>query len=101
MTFAYITTDADGRLADDSTCTIGDTTIPVPPRVDPGGRVAPMRIAHTLVSLGYRPATNYYNDISRADNGIYVAVIPYITDQCADAQCGNCWDDNCTCPCHD
>ncbi len=61
---ARITTDAAGRLADDSTCTIDGVIAPVPVRHAGGGFFAPRRIAQVIHDMGYRPATNYSDDIT-------------------------------------
>lgn len=77
-TYARITTiPGTHQLADDSTCTVGDDTVPVPARtVAAGGRIAPHRIWAALDLLGYRPATNYYDDISHGDSYVDIAVVP-------------------------
>ncbi len=77
MTYARITTiPGTSQLTDDSTCTIGDQTVPVPTRTDTAGRVAPHRVWVALDALGWQPATNYYDDIVHGDGYIDIAVIP-------------------------
>ncbi len=62
-TYARITTDADGRICDESTLTIDGHTTPIPQRAEFGGRMAPRRIIEALAARGYQPATNYYDDL--------------------------------------
>jgi len=79
MLIATITTDPDGRLTDDSTCTINGQTVPVPLRVPHAGRVAPARIVAAIQELGYTTiaadgSSLYYGTLRRFDGCVTVAV---------------------------
>ena len=74
MTTARVTTDAEGRLTDTSTLTVGDVTIPVPDRGIT--RMAPHRIWAALQAVGVQPATNYYDDLTQGDGFVDIAVRP-------------------------
>jgi hypothetical protein len=80
MLTATITTDPDGRLTADSTCTIEGQTIPVPDRAPDGGRLAPKRITAAIHELGYTTAGPdgplYYATFARHDGYVTVAVVP-------------------------
>lgn len=79
MATARLTTDLHGRLTDESTITVDGRTYPVPARVDSlAGRLAPARIVQALRDAGWKPATNYYNDLDKhaADGYTDIAVEP-------------------------
>lgn len=76
--YARITTCPEGRLADDSTLTVDGHTTPIPQRAEVGGRIAPRRIIEAPAARGYRPATNYHDDLGETDPGGWfdIAVVP-------------------------
>ncbi|BCJ41706.1 hypothetical protein GCM10010168_52960 [Actinoplanes ianthinogenes] len=51
---AVVTVDEGGRLTPDSTVAVGDTTAPVPAKVDRIGGLGPLRVARALRELGFR-----------------------------------------------
>jgi hypothetical protein len=73
MLIATVTTTSDGKLTDDSTCTINGQTIPVPTRVDGGGRLAPARIFAAVKALGYT-TVDYYDTLRQYDGCVTIAV---------------------------
>jgi hypothetical protein len=80
MLTATITTDTDGRLTADSTCTIEGRTVAVPERVPCCGRLAPSRITAAIQELGYTTASlggpRYYGTLTQHDGYVTVAVVP-------------------------
>lgn len=71
--YARITTDANGRLHDGSTCTIDGVTVAVPLRTDRGGSFAPLRIVAAICALDWEPV-NYHNTLTTHDGYIEVLV---------------------------
>lgn len=74
MQVATITVDAQGRLTEDSTLTIDGVTTLIPAHSG-GGWLAPRRIADALAARGYRPATDYYSDLSGPRDGVLTIVV--------------------------
>ncbi|GAA0494211.1 hypothetical protein Ade02nite_20550 [Paractinoplanes deccanensis] len=61
-----------GNLKDGGTLTVEGVTYEIPDRAQRGGRFAPRRIIEALEAAGYKPATNYYGDLSKPNaDGVY------------------------------
>jgi hypothetical protein len=66
---AHIHGRPDGTIGSDSTIEIEGTVYPIPERGI--SRVATHRIWACLEAAGYKPATNYYDDLGPVDtNGV-------------------------------
>jgi hypothetical protein len=64
------------RIFDDTTCTVGTATVPVPLRTALAGRLAPHRICAALDALGYHPAGDLVDDVVFGEGWFNIPVVP-------------------------
>ncbi len=74
--YARIAPTDGTRIFDDTTCTIGTATVPVPLRTEVGGRMAAHRVRAALKTLGYRSDGALIDSIVEHGYAFDIPVVP-------------------------